>query len=133
MTAKIRMTVSTMVVAALVLFGALLYGSTAFAQCPTLTIINNTGIPFNLCLQDGGGAVQCFGAPPGVTAGLPPFVPVGAISAGGNFFPFGGAPGCFGCTQAIWIQANVCGYVCYDPACCTVWVFPPDPTVTCVF
>jgi hypothetical protein len=135
MTAIIRRPAAAMIIMAIISLGAFFHADTVSAQpftCPNLTIVNNTGAFINLCLQDGFGAIQCFPVPPGGPILFPPFVPVGAVTPAGNFYPFNPGAGCFGCTPCIMVQPPTCATVCYDPVCCAVWIFPCDPTAPCL-
>jgi len=114
------------IVASLIACAAMIVAHEAKAQCPTITVRNQTGASVFLCLQGDAGLGTCDLVPPGKSTFLP-CSPTGARDASGGFHPFMPGPSCFGCTPCITLSPPSgisCAMICYDPACCTVWIFP---------
>ena len=112
--------------AVVIALAALFDAGTASAQCPTVTVINNTTTTIRLCLVDPSGARRCFSFPVGITPGVPVMNPVAALSNAGTTFSL--SP----CTPCIRIPAptTVCATVCYDAVNCIVTVNPcPGPCI----
>lgn len=122
----IRRSAALFFATAIIALAALFDAGTASAQCPTVTLINNTGSTIRLCLVDPAGARRCFSFPAGITTSVPVMNPVAVLSNAGTTFPL--TP----CSPCIRIPGPgvICGTVCYNSGTCTVTVNPcPTPCI----
>jgi len=128
MRTRIMATLAAMAIAAV----AMLFTTpSAHAQpCAQITVTNFTNCQINLCLYDVPGNQICLVLGPTGTVTsigfLNGFMPVGAISAGKNQYPFAGNPFCTPCIRipGASVVMGCCAEVCYDVNACTISVTP---------
>jgi hypothetical protein len=116
------------IVGALFCLATLLSAGTARAQCGSVAATNNLQCDIQLCLYSAtGAALVCTNIPAGATVTIvfpAAFNPTGAVSLGGNQYPFS-ATGCTVCfRQRTATVVPCCGEVCFDRANCTMTVGP---------
>lgn len=130
-----RTTIGAAMLLALFISAFTIASSTAAqAQCPNVTVINNTACAVSGCLVTTAGNF-CFNVPAGGAVILPSPViayrATGIVTICGTFFPFSAlAPFCtaaFNSSPAI----ACCTVACWDPATCTLTLNPAPAPCPC--
>jgi len=110
----IRRSAALLAATIIIALAALFDAGTASAQCPTITVVNNTNRTIWPCLLEAGGSWRCLSFPAGTTTGVAVANPTSVMTRAGTAFLF--VP----CTPCISIPGPVpvCATVCYDRVNC---------------
>ncbi|MBS1913903.1 MAG: hypothetical protein JST22_18080 [Bacteroidetes bacterium] len=123
MNSRVRFTPVPLLCAAIMMFAAA-RPERVCAQCPGVTVTNQTSCPVRLCLVDPAGVVICQAIPAassGVAFPLPAaFVINGVESVNGDLYVLPAQPPTPALSPCIQVSQGCCGRVCYDATACHV-------------